>query len=184
MKHTILCLGLFTALSAFSITQVSYAQEEPAMSTPKTYQKTPEAVEKLTDMQKYVTQHEGTEKPFENEYWDHKEEGIYVDVVSGEPLFSSTDKYDSGTGWPSFTKPISDHHIVTKTDRKLFMERTEVRSASGDSHIGHVFPDGPKEKGGMRYCTNSAALKFIAKADLEKAGYGEYLSLFNQSRAK
>lgn len=161
----------------------AYAQEG-AMSTQKTYQKTEQAVEQLTDMQKYVTQHDGTERAFENEYWDHKEEGIYVDVVTGEPLFSSTDKYDSGTGWPSFTRPISDHNIKTKTDRKLFMERTEVRSTSGDSHLGHVFPDGPKEHGGQRYCINSAALKFVAKDDLEAQGYGEYLSLFNQSRAK
>ncbi|PZO88361.1 MAG: peptide-methionine (R)-S-oxide reductase [Micavibrio aeruginosavorus] len=154
------------------------------MSTPKTYQKTDEAVKGLTDMQKYVTQHEGTERPFENEYWDHKEEGIYVDVVTGEPLFSSTDKYDSGTGWPSFTKPIGDHNIKTKTDTKLFMQRTEVRSSSGDSHLGHVFPDGPKEHGGNRYCINSASLRFVPKAELETRGYGEYLALFNQSTAK
>lgn len=158
------------------------AEETKTMSAPKTYQKTDEAVSKLNDMQKYVTQHDGTERAFENEYWDNHEEGIYVDVVSGEPLFSSTDKYDSGTGWPSFTKPISDHNIKTKTDKKLFMERTEVRSSSGDSHLGHVFPDGPKEHGGSRYCINSAALKFIPKAELEKQGYGEYLSLFNQSQ--
>ncbi len=154
------------------------------MSTAKTYQKTDEAVDKLTDMQKYVTQHEGTEKPFENEYWDNHEEGIYVDVVSGEPLFSSTDKFDSGTGWPSFTKPITDHNVKTKTDTKLFMQRTEVRSSSGDSHLGHVFSDGPKEHGGQRFCINSAALKFIPKDKLEEQGYGEYLSLFNQSTAK
>lgn len=158
------------------------AEETKSMSAPKTYEKTDAAVQNLTDMQKYVTQHDGTERPFENEYWDHKEEGIYVDVVSGEPLFSSTDKYDSGTGWPSFTKPISDHNIKTKTDKKLFMERTEVRSSSGDSHLGHVFPDGPKEHGGSRYCINSAALKFVPKAELEKQGYGEYLALFNQSQ--
>lgn len=158
----------------------AFAQEAQV----KTYQKTDEAVSKLNDMQKYVTQHEGTERPFENEYWNHKEEGIYVDVVTGEPLFSSTDKYDSGTGWPSFTKPIADHNIKTKTDRKLFTERTEVRSSSGDSHLGHVFPDGPKEHGGSRYCINSAALKFVPKDELESRGYGEYLELFNQSRAK
>lgn len=150
-------------------------------SSPK-YEKTQESVDQLTDMQKYVTQHEGTEKPFDNEYWDNHEEGIYVDVVTGEPLFSSTDKYDSGTGWPSFTKPIADHNIKTKTDNKLFAERTEVRSSGGDSHLGHVFPDGPKEHGGSRYCINSAALKFIPKDELEAKGYGEYLSLFNQSR--
>lgn len=154
------------------------------MSSAPKYEKTTDAVDKLNDIQRYVTQHEGTERPFENEYWDNKEEGIYVDVVTGEPLFSSTDKYDSGTGWPSFTKPITDHHIKTKTDKKLFMERTEVRSASGDSHLGHVFPDGPKEHGGNRYCINSAAMKFVPKAELEEKGYGEYLALFNQSRAK
>lgn len=154
------------------------------MSTPKKYEKTQAAIDALTDEQKYVTQHEGTERPFHNEYWDNHDEGIYVDVVSGEPLFSSTDKYDSGTGWPSFSKPISDHHIKTKTDRKLFMERTEIRSTSGDSHIGHVFTDGPKDKGGLRYCTNSAALKFIPKAEMEAKGYGEYLELFNQSEVQ
>lgn len=183
MNRKIAYLSAVLLSAALMTPHLTHAQESVPMTTPKPYQKTPEAVEKLTDMQKYVTQHDGTEKPFQNEYWDHKEEGIYVDVVSGEPLFSSTDKYDSGTGWPSFTRPISEHNIVTKVDRKLFMERTEIRSAAGDSHIGHVFPDGPKDKGGFRYCTNSAALKFIAKADLEKEGYGEYLSLFNQSTA-
>ncbi len=152
------------------------------MSKPDPYVKTDEAVSKLTDMQKYVTQHDGTEKPFQNEYWDNHEEGIYVDVVTGEPLFSSTDKFDSGTGWPSFTKPISAHNVTTKTDKKLFMERTEVRSAGGDSHLGHVFPDGPKEHGGSRYCINSAAMKFVPKADMEAKGYGEYLALFNSSQ--
>jgi len=162
----------------------AHAEETPPMSAPKTYEKTKDSVENLTDMQKYVTQHEGTERAFDNEYWDNKEEGIYVDVVTGEPLFSSTDKYDSGTGWPSFTKPIADHNIKTKTDKKLFTERTEVRSSGGDSHLGHVFPDGPKEHGGSRYCINSASLKFVPKAEMEEKGYGEYLSLFNQSRAK
>src|SRR5688572_6942301 len=112
----------------------AHAEETKTMQAPKKYEKTEEAVSKLNETQKYVTQHEGTERPFENEYWDNKEEGIYVDVVSGEPLFSSTDKYDSGTGWPSFTKPIADHNIKTKTDKKLFTERTEVRSSGGDSH--------------------------------------------------
>ena len=153
------------------------AEEALPMSTSTKYEKTPTAVEKLTAIQKYVTQHEGTEKPFDNEYWNNKEEGIYVDIVSGEPLFSSTDKFDSGTGWPSFTKPLGD--VATKTDHKLGASRTEVRSANADSHLGHVFDDGPKDKGGSRYCINSAALKFIPKDQLAKQGYGEYLSLFN-----
>ena len=136
-------------------------------------------IEKLTDIQKYVTQHDGTEKPFDNEYWDNKKEGIYVDVISGKPLFSSKDKFDSRTGWPSFTKPIAGEEIVAKEDNSLGMSRVEVRSKEADSHLGHVFNDGPKEKGGKRYCINSASLKFIAKKDLQKEGYGQYVELFN-----
>lgn len=139
-----------------------------------------ELKKKLTPLQYQVTQHEGTEPPFKNEYWDNKREGIYVDITTGEPLFSSIDKYDSGTGWPSFTKPIDKMAVTEKTDRKLFIKRTEVRSKIGNAHLGHVFDDGPKDKGGMRFCMNSAAMRFVPKEDLEKEGYGKYLELFGK----
>ena len=138
-----------------------------------------ELKQKLTPIQYKVTQHEGTESPFHNEYWDNHEAGIYVDVVSGEPLFSSLDKFESGTGWPSFTRPLAPENVKTKTDTQFFMKRTEVRSAHGDSHLGHLFDDGPKPTG-QRYCMNSASMRFVPVSKLAAEGYGQYAKLFEK----
>jgi peptide-methionine (R)-S-oxide reductase len=136
--------------------------------------------DRLTPEQYRVTQHEGTERAFTGEYWDTDQDGIYVDVVSGEPLFSSTDKYDAGCGWPSFTRPIQNVQLTENTDYKIGYARTEVRSGGADSHLGHVFPDGPQDQGGLRYCINSAALRFVPAERLEAEGYGEYRALFRK----
>jgi len=148
------------------------------------YQKDAQAVSRLNAKQYQVTQEGATEPAFRNEFWDNKEQGIYVDVVSGEPLFASVNKYDSGSGWPSFTVPIERGNVVERSDTSYGMVRTEVRSAHGDSHLGHVFPDGPASEGGLRYCINSAALRFIPVDDLEREGYGEYRALFENRAAE
>jgi peptide-methionine (R)-S-oxide reductase len=154
----------------------------------KDYNKNPAAIDALSPEQYTVTQKNGTERPFAGEYWDNHEPGIYVDVVSGEPLFASVDKFDSGTGWPSFTRPIREpngsDNVVEKRDLSHLMIRTEVRSAHGDSHLGHVFNDGPRSEGGLRYCINSASLRFVHLDDLDAEGYGEYKKLFTTEEAQ
>jgi len=146
------------------------------------YTKNSAAIEQLTPEQFAVTQKDATEPAFRNEFWNNHDDGIYVDIVSGEPLFSSTDKFDSGSGWPSFTRPIEPAHVVQKQDKTFWMTRTEVRSTNGDSHLGHLFDDGPVADGGMRYCINSAALRFVPVGELESQGYGDYLSLFSTTK--
>jgi methionine-R-sulfoxide reductase len=182
-----LVLALASALTASATSRA--AAQSPARKTKGDHQvtapfsKPTEEVlkQKLTPMQYKVTQQEGTEPPFKNEYWDNHEPGIYVDVVSGEPLFSSLDKFESGTGWPSFTRPLVSENVKTKTDRKFFMTRTEVRSAHADSHLGHLFDDGPKPTG-QRYCMNSASMRFIPASKLVAEGYGEFAKLFEKTK--
>lgn len=139
------------------------------------FERRPEVIDALSPVQFHVTQENGTERPWTGEYNEHKRAGIYVDIVSGEPLFASSDKFDSGCGWPSFTRPLIAEHVVEKTDTTHGMVRVEVRSRDGDSHLGHVFPDGPRDAGGLRYCINSASLRFVAREDMEAEGYGDWL---------
>jgi methionine-R-sulfoxide reductase len=167
MKLSLVLISLISA-QAFAVDMSQYKK-----ASAKELKKT------LTSIQYEVTQEEGTETPYRNTYWDNHKDGIYVDVVSGEPLFSSLDKYDSGTGWPSFSKPLDNKFVTTKTDRTFGFPRTEVRSLHADSHLGHVFEDGPPPTG-LRYCMNSASLRFIPVSDLKKAGYEEYLKLFKK----
>ena len=192
----VVCLVIFVALIAailFLNRARGQAQAPNPSPAPSTSMTTPtssdqakptadELKKKLTPEQFRVTQQCGTEPPFRNEYWDNHKAGIYVDVVSGEPLFTSLDKFDSGSGWPSFTKPIEKEHVKEKSDRAFGMERTEARSTKSDSHLGHVFDDGPSDKGGLRYCVNSAALRFVPVEKLKEEGYERFLPLFEKKK--
>jgi methionine-R-sulfoxide reductase len=192
----VVCAVVFIALVGVLIfLNRARGQAPTASPTPSTSMTTPssndqastkpsseELKKKLTPEQYRVTQQCGTEPPFRNDYWDNHRAGIYVDVVSGEPLFTSLDKFDSGSGWPSFTKPIEKDHVTEKTDRAFGMERTEVRSNKGGSHLGHVFDDGPSDKGGLRYCINSAALRFVPVEKLKEEGYERFLPLFEKKK--
>ena len=184
LRKTFILIAVTFPIVAQAQTRTAPTARGTALTSTKPFVKPSDAElrAKLTPEQYQVTQHEGTERAFRNAYWDNHEAGIYVDVVSGEPLFSSLDKFESGTGWPSFTKPLEPTNVKTKTDRQFLMSRTEVRSAGADSHLGHVFDDGPKPTG-LRYCMNSASMRFIPVDKLESEGYAQYAALFRNQGA-